>query len=273
MMLGIGLGAILMPSFAQHLIARFGWRTAYEILGGAVLLVPMPIVTVLVRRRPEELGLLPDGVPRQRCAPNASTPVEGLSAQDAWHDPTFWLLICAFFLVSASVQGCVIHMAAMLSDRGMSAGTAALGSSLVGVAVLIGRVGTGYFLDRLFAPRLAAAFFGGTSIGIVLLWLGASSVVFAGAFLVGLGLGAEVDFIAYLTSRYFGLRAFGKIYSSMFAAFGLSGALGPLIMGTGFDRTGSYRVPLSAFICATLLATILMTRLGPYRFPPLQYPG
>jgi len=70
-------------------------------------------------------------------------------------------MVCAFALVSVSVQGCVVHMAAMLADRGISAQTAALGSSLVGAAVLIGHVGTGYLLDRLFAPRLAVLFFGG----------------------------------------------------------------------------------------------------------------
>jgi MFS family permease len=117
---------------------------------------------------------------------------------------------------------------------------------------------------------MAAVFFGAASFGIALLWLGAPSLLFAGAFLIGLGLGAEVDFIAYLTSRYFGLRAFGKIYGLIFAAFALSGALGPLIIGIGFDRTGSYRAPLLGFFFARVLATALMTQLGPYRFPPLR---
>jgi MFS family permease len=271
MMMGIGLGAMVMPTFAQHLIAKYGWRAAYAILGAAVLLIAMPTIAALLRKTPEQLGLLPDGAPQPKhAAPQSVASFQGLSAKAAWKTGTFWLLVSTFFLVSASVQGCVIHMAAMLSDHGMSAEKVALGTSVVGMAVLIGRVGTGYFLDRLFAPRLAAAFFGGASIGILLLWLSAPSVAFAGAFLVGLGLGAEVDFIAYLTSRYFGLRAFGRVYSSIFAAFGLSGALGPLIMGAGFDRTGSYRAPLFAFFCATLLAALIMTRLGPYRFPPIK---
>ena len=154
----------------------------------------------------------------------------------------------------------------MLSDRGIPAQTAALGSSFVGAAVLLGRVGTGYLLDHLFAPHVAAVFFGGAALGIGLLWLGTTPVAFAGAFLVGLGLGAEVDLIAYLISRYFGLRAFGKVYSSAFAAFALAGALGPLIMGASFDRTGSYRGALATFLVATLVAAVLMTRLGPYRY-------
>jgi MFS family permease len=176
-------------------------------------------------------------------------------------------MVCAFFLVSASVQGCVIHLAAMLSDHGISPQTAALGSSLAGAAILFGRVGTGYLLDRFFAPKVATVLFGGAAVGIGLLWMGnAAAILFVGAFFVGLGLGAELDLIAYLISRYFGLHAFGKVYGSAIAAFLLAGAIGPLIMGAGFDLTGSNRLPLSSFLAATLLATALMTRLGPYRY-------
>jgi MFS family permease len=270
MMIGIGSGAMILPWFAQRLIARFGWRSAYAILGGAVLLIAIPVLASLLKERPQDLGLLPDGAPPKNCMAGSETAAQGLSAHDAWHSGTFWILVCAFFLVSASVQGCLVHTTAMLSDRGITAQTAALGSSLVGAAVLLGRVGTGYLLDRLFAPHLAAVFFGGSALGIGLLWLGTTPVAFAGGFLVGLGLGAEVDLIAYLVSRYFGLRAFGSVYSSAFAAFALAGALGPLIMGAGFDLTGSYRVPLMAFLAATLLAAVLMTHLGPYRYHALD---
>ena len=96
------------------------------------------------------------------------------------------------------------------------------------------------------------------------------AITFLGAFLIGLGLGAEVDMIAYLVSRYFGLRSFAEIYSLVFGAFALSGAFGPLLMGAGFDFTGSYHAPLTAFFAATLVAAILMIRLGPYRYRASQ---
>jgi MFS family permease len=266
MMVGIGSGAMIMPSAAQQLIAKLGWHTAYAVLGGAVLLIAIPVVAVLLRDRPRDLGLLPDGAPQKNAVAGIEAVVPGLSAPEAWSTGTFWLMVCAFFLVSASVQGCAIHLAAMLSDRGVSAQTAALGSSLAGAAVLIGRVGTGYLLDRFFAPQVAALFFAGSAVGIGLLCVGGTTaILFVGALFVGLGLGAELDLIAYLISRYFGLRAFGKVYSSAFAAFALAGALGPLIMGAGFDLTGSYRGPLASFFAATLVAAALMLRLGPYR--------
>jgi MFS family permease len=265
-MLGIGVGAVIMPSLAQALIARFGWKTAYSILGALALLICSPVVACLVKERPEDLGLLPDGISVN--TDSIADVGQGLTAREAWRTRDFWLMAFAFTLVSASVQGCVVHMVPMLSDRNLGTQAAALGSSLIGAAVMIGRIGTGYLLDRTFAARLASILFAVAASGIALLWLGNRSGAFAGAFLVGLGLGAEVDLIPYLASRYFGLRNFGKVYSSLFAAFALAGALGPLIMGAGFDRTGSYNGPLVGFFLAILLATVLMTRLGPYRFRP-----
>lgn len=263
-MFGIGLGAVIMPSLAQALIARFGWKTAYSILGASALLICGPVVGYLVKESPEELGLVADGATAKPN--NIANVAHGLTAWEAWHSREFWLMALAFTLVSASVQGCVVHMAPMFSDHNLGGQAAALGSSLIGAAVMIGRIGTGYLLDRTFAPRLGSLLFAVASSGIALVLLGSGPAVFAGAFLVGLGLGAEVDLMPYLTSRYFGLVDFGKVYGSVFAAFAIAGALGPLIMGAGFDRRRSYSEPLAGFLVATVLGAILMGRLGPYRF-------
>jgi MFS family permease len=267
MMFGLGSGALVMPPLAQRLIAHFGWRIAYATIGAAVLIVPLPVVAAFLKDTPEQMGLLPDGITRARTPTASLSQDQGLTWHDAWHTGTFWLLLCAFILVSASVQGCFIHMAAMLSDRGSTPGAAAVATSVVGAALLIGRVGTGYLLDRFFAPRIAALIFGAAAVGIALLWAtSAIAPAFAAAFLVGLGLGAEVDIIAFLTSRYFGLRSFGVIYGFIFAGFGLAGGLGAYLMGAGFDVRGSYGLPLAAFFIATLVAVLLMSRLGPYRY-------
>src|SRR5262249_3196910 len=128
------------------------------------------------------------------------------------------------------------------------------------------RVGAGYLLDRFFAPYVAIGFFCGFALGIFLLWSGAvGGLVFIAVALVGLGLGAEVDLMAYMVSRYFGLRAFGEIYSYAFAAFTLGAVIGPLLMGVSFDSTGSYGSVLAGFVVATLMAAGLMTQLGPYQ--------
>ena len=110
---------------------------------------------------------------------------------------------------------------------------------------------------------------------------GSPGLAFAAAFSIGLGLGAEVDVMAYLTSRYFGLQSFGAIYGFIFATFGLSAGSGAYLMGAGFDATGSYALPLTLFCIATLIGAALMLRLGPYRYgrtalhergPELQIP-
>jgi MFS family permease len=265
MMMGLSSGAIVLPPVAQHLIAKFGWRTTYAIIGFLVLAVSVPVVGIFIKDSPEKMGVQPDGSLDLRTGPEKRSDGQGVTWSVARRGRTFWLLASAFFLVAGSVHGCVIHLVPMLTDHGISIERAALASSLLGVALLVGRVFTGYFLDRFFGPYVALLIFSGVAAGISLLWAGAGgNLALLAAFLVGLGMGAEADIIAYLTSRYFGLRSFGEIYGYLFATFTLAGALGPVLMGVGFDRMGSYRAPLLSFLVATLVATALLTRLGPY---------
>ena len=266
---GIGSGAILMPALAQRLIVLLGWRSTYTIMGLLVLAVSLPVVGLFLKESPEEMGLLPDGAPVARDVAQKHNSEEGLTWQQARRTATFWLMVGAVFLVGASVHGCVLHLAPMLSDQGVSPQRVALAITVLGSALMIGRVVSGYLLDRFFAPRVAMCIFGAAACGIVLLRTAAATqLVFPAVFLIGLGMGAEVDIIAFLTSRYFGLRAFGEIYGYAFASYTLAGALGPWLMGLGFDRSGSYGSILVGFLLVTLLATVLMTRLGPYRFRP-----
>jgi MFS family permease len=276
MMLGIGVGAIVVPFAAQRLIAMFGWRAAYAICGAAVLVIALPIAAAFLRNDPKDKGLLPDGI--VEADENAQTPagertsIEGLTWHETWHSSTFWLLVFSFFLAGASVHACILHMPALLTDRGVTAQGAAAASSVVGFALVIARVGTGYLLDQFFAPRLAVFFFCAAAAGIGVLMFGAAGKIALGAaFLIGMGMGAEGDIIAYSLSRYFGLKAFGTAYGYTFGAFVLAGAVGALLMGVGFDFTRSYTVPLAGFFVAMLMAAGLMTRLGPYRYAAAQF--
>jgi MFS family permease len=94
-----------------------------------------------------------------------------------------------------------------------------------------------------------------------------------GTVLVGIGLGAEVDLIAFLLSRYFGMRSFGEIYGYFFSIFILGAGLGPLAMGLSYDRTGSYKLMLVCFAFALSLASLPMLRLGPYAYPTTHKTG
>jgi len=271
MMMELSSGAILMPPIAQRLIVLFGWRTAYAIVGFVVLAISVPVVGIFLKDSPEKMGLQPDGEPDLNTGSIERKNEQGVTWSVARREPTFWFLASAFFLLGASVHACVIHLVPMLTDRGISVERAAFASSLLGVALLIGRVFTGYFLDRFFGPYVAMLLFSGVAVGISLFLTGAGgSLPLLAVFLVGLGMGAEADIIAYLTSRYFGLRSFGEIYGYLFATFTLAGALGPVLMGVGFDHLGSYRAPLLFFLAATLVATALLSRLGPYIYRPTR---
>ena len=273
--LGIGVGAFAIPLISQRLIAHFGWRVAYACFGAATLLVAVPVVATFLQNDPSERGLRVDGAEH---AVEVHEGTEGLSWAEIWRCADFWLLIVVFTLTSASMHAGVLHMPALLTDRGMSAARAAMASGIVGIAIVLGRVGSGYLLDHFFAPRVAMAFYGACAAGLGILWSGQiGSFALCAAFFVGLGLGSEVELMAYLVSRYFGLRAFATAYGYVFAAFMFAGAIGTLLMGAGFDHFHSYTVSLGCFCAASVVAVALLSRLGVYRFgvetkqkPPLE---
>jgi MFS family permease len=267
MMLGAGVGGIVVPLFAQTMIAEFGWRTAYAIYGMIVLLVPLPVVAALLENDPAARGLLADGADPKQSRSHRLSGNEGFSWHEIWHSPTYWLMLGAFFLAGASVHAGVLHIPALLMDRGLSAERASLATSVIGLSLLTGRFGSGYLLDRFFAPRVAIAVFSGSALGLAVLCAGSTgNIALGAAFLVGLGMGAEADIIAYLLSRYFGLRALGTSYAYAFGTFVLAGAAGALLMGAGYDWTRSYTAPLIGFVVAMMFAIALLTRLGPYRY-------
>lgn len=265
-MMGIGIGAIVVPIIAERLTAHYGWRVLFAIFGGASLLVPLPIMAALLENDPKERGLRPDGDEASPLRAPAGEK-QGLTWREIWHSPTFWLMICIFSLAGASVHGTVLHISSIFTDRAVSAERAALLTSLVGAAVLVGRFGSGLLLDYVFAPRVAILFYGGAALGIGILASGVrGDLAFAGAFLAGLGMGAEVETLGYMVSRYFGLRAFGTAYGYAFGAFMISGAAGVTLMGVGYDHFHSYAVPLAGFCVAMVVVVLLLMRLGPYEF-------
>jgi predicted MFS family arabinose efflux permease len=153
----------------------------------------------------------------------------------------------------------------MLIDRGFQPGSAAFAASLLGISLIVGRVFVGHLMDRFFAPRVALVFLSGLVVGLALFAWGVSGfMVYFCAILVGLAIGAEFDVIAFFISRYFGPRSFGQIYGIMFGVFQFGSAIGPLAMGIGFDRTGSYSQVLWVMSGITIIAILMIAFLGPY---------
>ncbi len=256
-MCGTAMGGVIWPSATRTLMDQFGWRNAYAISGGAVLLIAVPLMLLLLRE--------PENSVRASKQNVTDGHADGLTRGEALRSGVMWLLIVAFFVISMSIQACMIHLVPLLTDRGMSPVSAAFAASLLGVAGMIGRLGTGYLLDLLPADRVPTLAFSIVAAGIFLLFTGVTGTgAYIAALLVGFGYGAESATIPYLVSRYFGLRSFGEIYSYLFITVPLGGALGPALMGLGFDATGSYRLTLLLCGVVTIVAALMMLRLGSY---------
>jgi MFS family permease len=142
---------------------------------------------------------------------------------------------------SISMNGTITHLSALLTDRGITPRNAALCASLLGGSSLIGRIGVGWLLDRLFAARVAFGVSLITAAGILLLARANSFPAgCVAAALIGVGAGGEAAITPYLLTRYFGLRAFSTLYGLTWTFYAAAGAIGPVILGRAFDLTGSY---------------------------------
>jgi MFS family permease len=264
---GFGVGAALVPAFAQFMIENYGWRAAYLGFAAAVLCIALPLVVCLMRESPAEMGLEPDGDRRDRRIgerPPTAAHV-GLSAGEAARTRSFWLILSSFLLVGVGITSILAHLVPMLIDRGVAPATAAFSMSSLGVGLVFGRVFSGFLMDRYFAPYVAAVFLLGlmAGIGILAIEVG-GTMVFVAAVLVGLATGSEISEIAYICSRYFGPRAFALIYGIMFAAFQVGSAFGPPVMGAYYDAVGNYAGALWALVGVVGIGTFLITLLGPY---------
>jgi MFS family permease len=261
-MAGVGLGIILVPQLTRILIDAYGWRGAYIGLGVVAFAVAFPAVAILVHE--------PATAPGPRGSGQTGAAVfPGLSVREALTGSRrFSQLAIPVFLVATAVNGTVVHIVPLLTDRGISVAFATSMLSAVGLASIVGRLLCGYLADRLFAPRVAAGFFVLPCIGIYVLIIGAESGwPLIGAVTLGLALGGEIDMIGFLTTRYFGLRRFGELYGYLFAVFAAGSALGPYLMGVAFDAFHSYAPALAGFVVALIIASLLISRLDGYVFP------
>jgi MFS family permease len=252
MMTGVGLGIVVMPPLAQYLIDAYGWRSAYLALGGLMFAAAVPLPAMLLRR---------GGLAAQSSS-TVAAPAGGMRVREAVRTQAFWIILVCFFLQSAALNGCVAHLAPMLTDGGLTAAQAAVAASILGGFTMAGRLTTGWMLDRFFAPRVAAAFFATATAGVLILLMPTTqTTALVAAALIGFSMGAEADAMPYLVSRYFGLRSFTELFGYTFSAYAVAGALGPGLMGVGFDRFGDYRTTMAGLAVAIAAGTLLLFRL------------
>ena len=267
---GFGVGAMLVPVFAQMMIENHGWRLAYAGFAVAIFALALPMAVFVLKESPAEMGLKPDGDPPENTSMDDDhVPVDaaaaGLSCPQAARTHSFWLILVSFMLVGIGITSILAHLVPMLIDRGVTPAGAALCMSSLALGLIAGRVLAGYLMDYFFAPYVAACFLLGLLAGIVILATGtAGGLVFVAAVCVGMATGSEISEIAYICSRYFGPRAFGLIYGLMFAAFQLGSMIGAPLMGLYYDRAGNYIGALWVVAGIVVIGTILIALLGPY---------
>lgn len=246
---GTGVSGVFMPAFAGWLMAHYGWRGGYAGVGafcGVVALVGL----VFFFRMPVRSSELP------------------ADATGNWRNvltPTFLKISLPVFLVSIAMMGVITNLPPILTDRGMSISQAAAILGTLGGASWVSRLAIGVLLDRIHARWVSAGIFlliaGGQA--IVLSGAGGNAIIVA-AVLIGFGMGAEADLVAYAVSRYFDRANLPKAMSAAWVAWGWGGGIGVVAGSLSFDVTGSYSAAIGLYLILSLVSAGVIATLGRY---------
>jgi len=262
---GTGVSATLLPSYATWLLTDYGWRVTYVGLAALPALLAFPLSYLLLFERSSR----PTATVRvEKHVKKVSDERVGLEFRDAIADYRFWILNASFIMIALAIAGLISHLIPMLTDRAVSLETAAKVAGVIGIAVIIGRIGTGYLIDRFWAPAVGLLLLSLPALSCVLLATGYGGVYAAmfAAVLIGLAAGAEFDLMSFLVSKYFGQRRYGILYSCLYAVFKLSAGIAAPLFGLSFDQTGSYSFILFCAAGSLLGGSCLLLALGRYRF-------
>jgi sugar phosphate permease len=268
-------GLAAMPLIAYAAMAQHGWRGGWLAVGATVLIVGFVPAWLFLVRRPEDVGLLPDGRPSAAAAPRqptcearagAGAAEPTFSRAEAMRTPAFWLLSLYTIAIYPVQAGVSLHQAPHLIERGLSPATAAGIVSVFSIAAGLGGVAFGLAGRRLgvraslaLAAVLAA---GGT---LAMLAIAAPLTGYAAASCFGAGLGGVFTVLPLAWADYFGRRSFGAIRGAALTMQVTAQASGPLLSGWLRDLTGDYTVSLATFGALSGLAVLLALLARPPR--------
>jgi MFS family permease len=255
---GIGFGGLAMPLFTAFVIEAYGWRVAFAVLGGLVLSIVVTVVLAVVRSRPADIGLVPDGEPVAPEEQPGTPPhgaeevaaVAGLTLSESVRTRAFWLLSLGHIFWTFGSMSLIAHLPAFLSDQGFESQVAA-GSLAVAIGIsVVGRLTFGVLADRFSKRRIISSALVLHALAVLCLFRIESFWALPGfVVLFGLGLGGAAVLVPLLVGECFGLRAFGTVLGVVTISATLGAAVGPVVTGRIFDVMESYRL---AFILHTV---------------------
>lgn len=257
---GIGIGAAVFPPLAVYLITHYGWRNAYAALGALALIVTWPLALLFLKDR--------KATDKRHGQPPAAM-AQGVDLRDAWKTTDLKIILAAFALLGVVSTSTIVHQTRILIDLGMTPQAAGGLQAVFGIALIFGRIVTGWLLDRVHASIIMIVLCLCAALALFGLGLGApynSAIVCAAA--VGIIVGAEFDVLSYIIPRYFGIKAFGTIYGAIFAVFQLFAALGVVAVGISRSSHGSYSLALFVLAALLLVCAVCFKFLGGYRVGP-----
>jgi MFS family permease len=273
---GVGIGSIVLLPWAQHLISTRGWRTACAGLAVVMFVALIPINALFPRRRPEEMGLRPDGDPRPPAGAAVARPANVVDAAWAATDWTlaraartarFWWVFVGFFTGLFSWYAIQVHQTRYLIDIGFRPEPAAYALGLVALAGVVGQIALGYLSDRLgreLVWTLGCAGF--VACFLFLLAMRASptsTLLWAMVLSQGvLGYGMASVFAA-IPAEIFQGRHYGKIFGTLSLATGLGSGAGPWVAGWLHDRTGDYVLAFEVGIAASIISAVAIWLAAP----------
>jgi MFS family permease len=273
---GVGVVSPLLFPWVQSVIAASGWREASWQLGLLVLVTLLPLNLVFPRRRPEEVGLRPDGEPAGSAggpAPRASNVVDPAWAATEWtlaraiRTARFWWIFLAYMTGLHAWYAVQVHQTRYLMDLGVPAAVAAYALGFVPLTGIAGQIGLGHLSDRIGREWVWTLACGGWGLCYLALlampaspagWPLWTAVVAQG--LLGYGLASVFGAIP---SELFQGRHYGTIFGTLSVAAGLGTGLGPWLTGRLHDTTGSYAAAFWIAIACSAVSAGAMWMAAP----------
>jgi len=256
-LMGTGLMGMVAPSLATTLIGEFGWRMAYVGLACVPLFIGLPLAIAFFRDPPKA---------ETTSGAAGNSDGWGLSFKEATRTRLFWQMSAGFFIAAMGVGAMLVHALPLLQEHGLDRSTAAQVAGLFGLSVVVGRIFTGYLLDRMFGPTVAMIMFAAPALGCIMILVAGSNVVVCAIAIIifGFAAGAEFDIAAYFVARYFGRKNYGAIYGLLYTIFVVGSAITPPIAGKIYDMYQTYDPALMGGIVIFIIAAVLSGTLGPY---------